>query len=73
MSQFDKVPGRIARANLVLRGDSGRNILRGPKQFNIDFSLIKSTRVGRFNTEFRVEAFNLLNHPQFAQPNAGWE
>lgn len=50
-------------------GDSGRNILRGPGQFNIDFSLIKSTRIGRFNTEFRVEAFNLLNNPQFAQPN----
>ena len=50
-------------------GDAGRNILRGPGQFNIDFSLIKSTRFGRINTEFRVEAFNLLNHPQFAQPN----
>ncbi|BCS32203.1 hypothetical protein TBR22_A14130 [Luteitalea sp. TBR-22] len=50
-------------------GDSGRNILRGPGQFNIDFSLIKNTRFGRFNTEFRFEAFNLLNHPQFAQPN----
>ncbi len=50
-------------------GDAGRNILRGPGQFNIDFSLIKSTRIGRLDTEFRVEAFNLLNHPQFAQPN----
>ncbi|AMY08658.1 hypothetical protein LuPra_01862 [Luteitalea pratensis] len=50
-------------------GDAGRNILRGPGQFNIDFSVIKSTRIGRVNTEFRVEAFNLLNHPQFAQPN----
>ncbi len=50
-------------------GDSGRNILRGPGQFNIDFSIIKTTRIGNVNTEFRVEAFNLLNHPQFAQPN----
>jgi hypothetical protein len=50
-------------------GDSGRNILRGPGQFNIDASLVKSTRVGRLDTEIRVEAFNLLNHPQFAQPN----
>ena len=38
-------------------------------QFNIDFSVIKSTKFGRIDTEFRVEAFNLLNHPQFAQPN----
>jgi hypothetical protein len=50
-------------------GDSGRGILRGPGQFNIDFSLIKSTKIGRIDTEFRVEAFNLLNHPQFGQPN----
>ena len=50
-------------------GDAGRNILRGPGQFNIDFSIIKTTRIARFDTEFRVEAFNLLNHPQFAQPN----
>jgi hypothetical protein len=53
-------------------GDSGRNILRGPGQFNIDASLIKRTRLaGRLDTEFRVEVFNVLNHPQFAaRPNS---
>jgi len=52
-------------------GNSGRNILRGPGQFNIDASLIKRTRFGRFLTEIRVEAFNLLNHAQFTRgPNA---
>jgi hypothetical protein len=50
-------------------GDSGRGILRGPGQFNIDFSLIKGTKIGKIDTEFRVEAFNVLNHPQFGQPN----
>jgi hypothetical protein len=50
-------------------GDSGRNILRGPSQFNIDFSVIKGTKIGKLDTEFRVEAFNLLNHAQFGQPN----
>jgi hypothetical protein len=50
-------------------GDAGRGILRGPGAFNIDASLIKNTKVGRYTTEFRVEAFNLLNHPQFANPN----
>ncbi len=50
-------------------GDSGRNILGGPGQFNIDFSVIKATRIANLDTELRVEAFNLLNHPQFAQPN----
>jgi hypothetical protein len=52
-------------------GDVGRNTLRGPEQFNIDMSLIKMTSFGRFNLELRVEAFNLLNHPQFgARPNS---
>jgi Carboxypeptidase regulatory-like domain/TonB dependent receptor len=52
-------------------GDTRRNSMRGPGQFNIDASLIKNTRIGRFTTEFRVEAFNLLNHPQFANPGIG--
>jgi hypothetical protein len=50
-------------------GDSGRGIIRGPGSFNIDASLIKNTKIGNVQTEFRVEAFNLLNHPQFANPN----
>ena len=50
-------------------GDSGRGIIRGPGSFNIDASLIKNTRIGRVQTEIRIEAFNLLNHPQFANPN----
>jgi hypothetical protein len=54
-------------------GDSGRGILRGPGSFNIDASLIKNTRIGRFNTEIRLEAFNLLNHPQFANPNTTFD
>jgi len=54
-------------------GDSGRGILRGPGSFNIDASLIKHMQFGRVDTEFRVEAFNLLNHPQFAQPNVTFD
>ncbi len=50
-------------------GDSGRGIIRGPGSFNIDASLIKNTRIGRYTTEIRLEAFNVLNHPQFANPN----
>jgi hypothetical protein len=51
-------------------GTAGRNILRGPGQFNVDFSLTKTTRFGRLASELRIEAFNLLNHPQFAPPNS---
>ena len=50
-------------------GDSGRGIIRGPGSFNIDASIIKNTRIGRFATEIRLEAFNVLNHPQFGNPN----
>jgi hypothetical protein len=50
-------------------GNVGRNTLRGPGQFNIDASLIKVTRIGRVEHELRIEAFNLLNHPQFGLPN----
>ena len=50
-------------------GDAGRGIIRGPGSFNIDASLIKNTKIGRYTTEIRVEAFNVLNHPQFANPN----
>jgi hypothetical protein len=50
-------------------GNAGRGIIRGPGSFNIDASLIKNTKFGRFATEFRIEAFNLLNHPQFGNPN----
>jgi hypothetical protein len=50
-------------------GDVGRNTVYGPEQFNIDMSLIKYTRFNRFNLELRVEAFNVLNHPQFTNPN----
>ena len=50
-------------------GNSGRGIIRGPGSFNIDASLIKNTKIGNVSTEFRVEAFNVLNHPQFANPN----
>jgi hypothetical protein len=50
-------------------GNAGRGIIRGPGAFNIDASLIKSTKIGRYATEIRAEAFNVLNHPQFANPN----
>jgi len=50
-------------------GNVGRNTLRGPGQFNIDVSLVKRTTFGRVGSELRIESFNVLNHPQFANPN----
>jgi hypothetical protein len=42
---------------------------RGPKYTNLDASLFKSfTLVKSTQLQFRAEAFNVLNHPQFGQP-----
>jgi len=46
-----------------------RNTLRGPSVSNMDLALAKTTAVTeRVSLEFRVEYFNVLNHPEFAQP-----
>jgi len=50
-------------------GNTGRNTVRGPGQFNIDASMIKNTRIGPISSELRLEIFNILNHPQFGNPN----
>jgi carboxypeptidase family protein len=50
-------------------GSTSRNSVRGPGQFNIDISVIKNTRLAHVDSELRIEAFNVLNHPQFANPN----
>ena len=50
-------------------GDAGRNILRSPGMFNLDFSIAKNTAVTeRVGIQLRVEAFNIMNHPNFTQP-----
>jgi outer membrane receptor protein involved in Fe transport len=46
-----------------------RNTLRGPSLVNMDLALAKTTAITeRVSLEFRVEYFNALNHPEFAQP-----
>jgi hypothetical protein len=50
-------------------GNIPRNYVRGPGYFNIDASLIKVTKFGHVSNELRIEAFNVLNHPAFADPN----
>src|SRR6476620_11024482 len=54
----------------VLRfGALGRNVVTGPGFNNTDFSLMKSTAFGEhLRVQFRVEVFDLFNHPNFGQP-----
>jgi hypothetical protein len=50
-------------------GNIGRNVLRGPPQNNIDFSIIKRFALSESKTiELRAEFFNLFNHVNFANP-----
>jgi len=52
-----------------LRGNSGRNIMNGPGLSNLDFMFSKDTPLWeRFHVQFRAEAFNILNRPNFAAP-----
>jgi hypothetical protein len=53
-------------------GNEGRNSIIGPGFNNVDFSLIKKTKITeRFTHEMRFEAFDLFNHPNFGQPGRG--
>jgi hypothetical protein len=51
-------------------GNLARNALEAPGLSNLDFSLIKNDKIGdKFTTQFRLEFFNFLNHPNFAAPS----
>jgi hypothetical protein len=53
-------------------GTAGRNIWRDTGFKNWDLSLTKSFRLKeKLTAQFRVEAFNVLNHPTFANPYGG--
>ena len=50
-------------------GNLGRNSLIGPHFRQFDFSLFKDTQLTeRLKMELRFEAYNLFNHPNFANP-----
>jgi hypothetical protein len=52
-----------------LLGNGGRNEIYGPGFWNLDFSLFKNTQIKEnLNVQFRVEFFNVLNHPTFQAP-----
>jgi len=50
-------------------GDTGRNILRGPAQQDVDISIVKFFPVTEHSKlEFRTEFFNAFNNVSFANP-----
>jgi hypothetical protein len=62
------IPGTCAN----LLGTARRNSLRGPRLTDLDFSLFKNNYIRSisesFNIQFRVELFNVFNHPNFLPP-----
>ncbi len=53
-------------------GTMGRNIFPDSGFRNLDFSLAKNWHLGeRVKAQFRAEFFNILNHPNFANPYGG--
>jgi hypothetical protein len=58
-----------ATGNSMHFGSEGRNSLVGPHFRQLDFSIYKNTAITeRLKLELRFEAYNLLNHPNFASP-----
>lgn len=49
-------------------GNSGRNPIRGPGFWNVDLGVFRTVDVGRVKVQFRAEALNALNHPNFSNP-----
>jgi hypothetical protein len=51
-------------------GNSGRNSLHLPRTSNFDMGIFKHFPIGeKVTSEFRAEAFNVFNHPQFTGIN----
>jgi hypothetical protein len=58
-------------AVLPAPGNLGRNTFTGPGWYNLDFSLVKDTKITESKqVQFRAEFFNVFNHATFATPGA---
>ena len=65
-------PAIVGTDGATAYGTAPQSIMAGPGQVNTDFSIGKRTKVGGIREDselaFRVEFYNALNHPQFANP-----
>ena len=52
-------------------GNLGRNVIIGPGFSNLDFAVVKNTKITeRLTWQLRADAFDLLNQANFGQPNS---
>jgi hypothetical protein len=55
-----------------VNGTVGRNALRAPAFFQWDFSGMKNFSITeKVRLQFRADLFNILNHPNFTNPDGG--
>jgi hypothetical protein len=53
-------------------GNSGKNILRGPRFFDTDLAVLKNTDLEKgVSLQFRAEFYNALNNVNFGMPDSG--
>jgi hypothetical protein len=63
-------PDAFADVAAGQNGNLGRNVVRGFGAWQIDFALHREIRLSESTRlQFRAEAFNVLNHPNFANPS----
>jgi len=66
---FDRTRFPVVPLGAYRFGSSGRNILDGPGTFNVNASLSRRFRLAESSSlQFRLESFNLPNHPNFNLP-----
>ncbi|MFC6645261.1 carboxypeptidase regulatory-like domain-containing protein [Granulicella cerasi] len=64
-------PPTSAAGGYARVGNISRNKYYGPGYNDLDLSAFKGFHITqRVNAEFRAQAFNLFNHPQFSNPDA---
>ena len=64
-------PAALVANQPLAFGDAGKGILRLPGRAQWDFSAYKSFKfTEKYSAQFRFEAFNFTNTPQFNAPNA---
>lgn len=59
----------VGTGNVFHFGNLGRNAIRGPGFSDVDFSLLKNTKITEsVRLQFRAEAFDIFNHANFGNP-----
>ncbi|MGH9746651.1 MAG: carboxypeptidase regulatory-like domain-containing protein [Candidatus Acidiferrales bacterium] len=72
LQYFSSEPNAFGAFTFPFGGGTGdRNIIRGPRFVNTDFAILKDFKMPwkeSHTLQFRAEAFNLFNHPNFNPP-----